>query len=69
MHDFTVLLLELRLQVELLIISIARFHELVVFVSDVSSVEASFGPMVKFLEHFFLLSNVDIILTESVDVT
>ena len=69
MHDFTVLLLELSLQVELLIISIARFHELVVFVSDVGSVEASFGPVIKLLEHFFLLSNVDVILTESVDVT
>ena len=69
MHDFTVLLLELRLQVELLVISITSFHELVVFVLDVGRVEASFSPMVKLLEHLFLLSNVDVILAESVDIT
>ena len=69
MRDFAVLLLELRLQVQLLIISIARFHELVILVADIGRVQASFGPVVKLLVHLHLLSSVDVILAERVDVT
>ena len=68
MHDFAVLLLKLRLQVELLVVSVTRFHELVVLVTDVGRVEASFGPMVKLLVHLLLLSNVDVVLAECVDI-
>ena len=69
MHEFAVLILELRLQLELLFVSVTRFHELVVLVSDFCRVEASFGPMVKLLEHLFLLTNVDVVLAERIDVT
>ena len=51
----TILVLAVVLEVELLTISITRFHELVVFISDVGRVEASFGSMVKLLVHLFLL--------------
>ena len=69
MYDFAVLLLKLRLQVKLLVVNVTRFHELVVLISDVVRVEASFGPMVKLLEHLFLLTNVDVVLAERIDVT
>ena len=55
MHEFAVLILELRLQFELLFVSVTCFHELVVLVSDFCRVEASFGPMVKLLVHLLLL--------------
>ena len=68
MHSLAFLLLKRRLQIQLLIIGITCFHELVVLVSDVGRVETSLGPMVKLLVHLFLLSNVDVVLAESVDV-
>ena len=69
MYDFAVLLFKLRLQVKLLVVNVTRFHELVILISDVVRVEPSFGPMEKLLEHLFLLTNVDVVLAERIDVT
>ena len=69
MDDLAVLLLELRLQIELLIISIACLHEFVILpIAYIGSVQSSLGPMVKLLIHFLLLENIEIVLAECINI-
>ena len=66
--DIIVHILNLGIHVEHLLSDITRLHQLVVLVAHWARVEALFGPLVQLHVQLLLQQDVDLILTECVDV-